>query len=358
MIFNNVYKGKKVLVTGHTGFKGSWLCKWLEMMGADVVGFSLEPSTKPNHFNNINIKMNSVIGNIKNYNKLNRIFKEHKPELIFHLAAQPSVLESYDNPLETFNSNVIGTVNVLDICRLHKFVKGIVVITTDKCYKNNEWIYPYREIDELGGIDPYSSSKACSELVISSYRESFLKKKNIIVASARAGNVIGGGDWVADRLVPDAVRAANSKKVLLLRNPESKRPWQHVLEPLSGYLLLGQKIIERDNKVSQAWNFGPTNDSNLSTKDLIKLMNKHWELIISQNSENPTAPHEASLLMLDSSKATNLLKWSPVWDINETINQTVGWYKSFYNDNEIITEKQIEIFIYNASQKGLKWTNQ
>lgn len=357
MIFNNIYQGKKVLVTGHTGFKGSWLCKWLEIMGADVIGFSLEPSTIPNHFNHINIKMNSVIGNIKDYDSLNEIFKKNKPELVFHLAAQPSVLVSYEDPIETFNSNVIGTVNVLDICRLHKSVKGIVVVTTDKCYRNNEWTYPYREIDNLGGIDPYSSSKACSELVISSYRESFFKNKNVLVASARAGNVIGGGDWVADRLVPDAVRAAHSKKVLFLRNPQSKRPWQHVLEPLSGYLLLGQKIFEKDNKVSEAWNFGPTYDSNLSTKDLVKLMNKYWESIISRDSENPLAPHESSLLMLDSSKANNLLKWAPVWDINETIKHTIDWYKSFYIKNEIITEKQIKIFIENAFEKDLKWAS-
>ena len=357
MIFNNVYQGKKVLVTGHTGFKGSWLCKWLEIMGADVIGFSLEPSTIPNHFNHINIKMNSVIGNIKDYDSLNEIFKKNKPELVFHLAAQPSVLLSYEDPIETFNSNVIGTVNVLDICRLHKSVKGIVVVTTDKCYRNNEWTYPYREIDNLGGIDPYSSSKACSELVISSYRESFFKNKNVLLASARAGNVIGGGDWVADRLVPDAVRAAHSKKVLSLRNPQSKRPWQHVLEPLSGYLLLGQKIFEKDNKVSEAWNFGPTYDSNLSTKELVKLMNKYWESIISRDSENPLAHHESRLLMLDSSKANNLLKWAPVWDINETIKHTIDWYKSFYIKNEIITEKQIKIFIENAFEKDLKWAS-
>ena len=357
MVFNNVYKGKKVLVTGHTGFKGSWLCKWLEIMGADVVGFSLEPNTIPNHFNNIKIKMNSVIGNIKDYDSLNEIFIKNRPELVFHLAAQPSVLESYKNPIETFNSNVIGTVNVLDICRLHKSIKGIVVVTTDKCYKNNEWTYPYREIDNLGGIDPYSSSKACSELIVSSYRESFLQKNNVLVASARAGNVIGGGDWVVDRLVPDAVRAANSKKVLLLRNPKSKRPWQHVLEPLSGYLLLGQKIFEQDNQISGAWNFGPTNDSNLSTKDLIELMSNYWDSIISQDSENSLAPHEANLLMLDSSKANNLLEWRPVWGINETTKYTIDWYKSFYNNNEILTEKQIKIFIENAFEKGLKWTS-
>ncbi len=357
MIFNNIYKNKKVLVTGHTGFKGSWLCKWLEILGADVVGFSLTPITNPNHFSNINIKMDSVIGNINNYNDLNDVFKKYKPEIVFHLAAQSSVLVSYEDPIDTFNSNVIGTVNILDICRFHDYVKGIVVVTTDKCYENKEWVYPYREVDNLGGIDSYSTSKACSELVAACYRNSFLMKKKVLVASARAGNVIGGGDWVADRLVPDAVRAANNKKILQLRNPSSKRPWQHVLEPLSGYLLLGQKILEKDEKIAEAWNFGPTNDSNLSTKDLIKLMNKHWSSIISQDAENPLAHHEASLLMLDSTKAINLLKWSPVWNINETIKHTINWYKSFYNNQEVITEKQINIYVNNALEKGLKWAN-
>ena len=357
MIFNNKYKNKKILVTGHTGFKGSWLCKWLELLGAEVVGFSLQSITNPNHFNNISIKMDSIIGNIKNYNELNDVFKKHKPDLVFHLAAQPSVIVSYNDPIDTFTSNVIGTANILDICRFHECVKGIVIVTTDKCYDNKEWVYPYRETDNLGGFDPYSASKACSELVTSSYRNSFLKNNKILVASARAGNVIGGGDWVADRLVPDAVIAANNKKTLLLRNPLSKRPWQHVLEPLSGYLLLGQKMLENDNKIAEAWNFGPSNDSNLSTRDLIKLMNKHWSLIISQEVENPNAFHEASLLMLDSTKAANLLKWSPVWNINETIKHTVDWYKSFYNNQEVITEKQINIYVNNALEKGLKWTN-
>ena len=354
-MFNNIYKGKKVLVTGHTGFKGSWLCKWLEILGSDVLGFSLEPSTLPNHFDNANIKMESIIGNINDYSKLNNVINNFMPNIIFHLAAQPSVLQSYVDPITTFNTNVMGTANLLNICRSISSLKGVVVITTDKCYKNNEWVHPYRETDILGGIDPYSNSKACSELVVSCFRDSFFNKQNLLIASARAGNVIGGGDWVLDRLVPDAVKSAYGNRNILLRNPKSVRPWQHVLEPLSGYLLLGQQIFEDNNDISDAWNFGPLHNSNLSTKDLVDLMKKYWDNIKIEIDESPSDLHEANLLMLDSSKSYSKLNWEPVWDINTTIKHTINWYKSFYYKNEIITKKQIEIFVKNAFDKNLDW---
>ena len=267
-MFGGIYRNKRVLVTGHTGFKGSWLCKWLNHLGAEVFGYSLNPSTEPNHFDLSNPKVKSHINNIQDLNSVRDFITKSEPEIIFHLAAQPLVIESYKEPLETFTTNVIGTANILEAARYTDTVKAIIIITTDKCYKNKECIYGYRETDELGGYDPYSASKACTELVTESYKNSFFKKDNtgLLIASARAGNVLGGGDWTSNRIFKDIAIAASEKEKLILRNPESIRPWQHVLEPLSGYLLLGQLLFQNRKEFAEPWNFGPSHNSNITVR--------------------------------------------------------------------------------------------
>ena len=275
-MFRGVYKGKKVLVTGHTGFKGSWLSLWLIKLGAKVIGYALEPPTNSNHFELLNLDMVSIIGDIRDRDRLNAIFKKYKPEVVFHLAAQPLVRYSYINPVETFETNVMGTINVFEACRITESVKAIVNITSDKCYENKEWIWGYRESDPLGGYDPYSASKGCAELVTSSYRKSFFnpedysKKHNTLLASARSGNVIGGGDWGKDRLIPDIVRAISKNEKLYIRNPKATRPWQHVLEPLSGYLFLGQMLLEGKTEFADAWNFGPNEGCHTDVETVVK----------------------------------------------------------------------------------------
>jgi len=357
-LFNSVYKGRRVLVTGHTGFKGSWLCRWLEILGAEVAGYSFEPITNPNHFSLLNLNTTSYIDDIRDYSALKRVFIDFKPEIVFHLAAQPSVLVSYEQPLETFSTNVIGTANILEACRQIDSVKSVVIVTTDKCYKNNEWLYGYREIDELGGHDPYSASKACSELVTLSYRKSYNTsiEKTPKIASARAGNVIGGGDWTLNRIVTDAVLAASKNEKLGIRNPNSSRPWQHVLEPLSGYLLLGQLMFEDIGLSDDAWNFGPSHNSNLTTESLIELMSAEWPKITGELAKDPQAKYEASLLMLDSTKAKTILGWNPIWNIEETVKYTVEWYRLFIDHNEVLTDKQINLYMNDAIKNNAIWT--
>ncbi len=357
-MFNSIYKGRRVLVTGHTGFKGSWLCRWLEILGADVAGYSLKPCTQPNHFDLLNLKIASSIQDIRDYSKLKRAFADFRPEIVFHLAAQPSVLISYDEPLDTFSTNVSGTANVLEISRHTESVKAVVVVTTDKCYKNNEWIYGYREVDELGGHDPYSASKACSEIVTESYRKSFntSREKTPLIASARAGNVIGGGDWTVNRLVTDAVVAAAKGTALGIRSPNSSRPWQHVLEPLSGYLLLGKLMFEDKDSIAEAWNFGPSLSSNLTTKKLVDLMNAEWPKVVGEYAVDPVARHEAGLLMLDSTKAKTYLDWNPIWNIENTIKYTVEWYRRFTENDEVITDRQIHQYMSDAKEINAVWT--
>ena len=278
-MFGGIYRNKRVLVTGHTGFKGSWLCKWLNHLGAEVFGYSLNPSTEPNHFDLSNPKVNSHINNIQDLNSVRDFITKSEPEIIFHLAAQPLVIESYKEPLETFTTNVIGTANILEAARYIDTVKAVIIITTDKCYKNKECIYGYRETDELGGYDPYSASKACTELVTESYKNSFFKKDNtgLLIASARAGNVLGGGDWTSNRIFKDIAIAASEKEKLILRNPESIRPWQHVLEPLSGYLLLGQLLFQNRHEFAEPWNFGPSYNSNITVRELVNIVKKKME---------------------------------------------------------------------------------
>jgi len=358
-MFNAIYNGRRVLVTGHTGFKGSWLCRWLEKLGAEVLGYALAPNTTPCHFDLLNLKMLSYIDDVRDYAALKKVVAEFRPEIIFHLAAQPSVLVSYEQPLNTFSTNVMGTANVLEVSRQVDSVKSVVIVTTDKCYKNNEWVYGYREVDELGGHDPYSASKACSEIVTACFRSSFRnsKEKSLLLASARAGNVIGGGDWTSNRIVTDAVIAASKNMRLGIRNPKSSRPWQHVLEPLSGYLLLGQLMFEADASVADAWNFGPSVNSNVTTEKLISLMNSEWPKIIGEYAPDPCAKHEAGLLMVDSTKAKKMLDWAPVWDIAKTVRYTVEWYRTFIETNEVITDRQIDLYMDNAIESNAAWAN-
>jgi CDP-glucose 4,6-dehydratase len=355
-LFGGIYKGKTCLITGNTGFKGSWLGHWLTKMGATVVGFSLEPSTSPNHFELLNKEYVTIFGDINDLKSLQKVVTDYNPEIIFHLAAQSLVRYSYDNPIETYKTNVIGTLNIFEAARFSDSVKAIVNITSDKCYENEEWIWGYRENDKMGGYDPYSSSKGCAELLTSSYRNSFFNEGKTLLASARSGNVIGGGDWSIDRLIPDIVKEANVKQKVQIRSPYATRPWQHVLEPLSGYLMLGWKLLVGENKFAEAWNFGPAQDSNLSVIDVAEKCKSIWNDIGFEVNVDSANQHEANLLMLDCSKADKILKWKPVLSIDQTMERTILWYKEFYNSGKLLTDKDIVDFVQSASDKSLIWT--
>jgi|TARA_B110000259_G_C14029335_1_gene406060 CDP-glucose 4,6-dehydratase len=344
----NFWRGRSVFLTGHTGFKGGWLALWLTEMGAKVYGYSLDATTSPNFFKIVNLKdkiENSTVGDIRNLSDLVKSIKEAKPSIIFHMAAQSLVRKSYDDPIDTYTTNVIGTVNVLEAVRKVDTVQAIVNITTDKCYENQEWSWPYRESDRLGGYDPYSSSKACSELATAAYRNSFLKRTEIKVATARAGNVIGGGDWAADRLLPDFFRSINNNEVLNVRSPHAVRPWQHVLDPLSGYLKLAEKLITNGNNFAESWNFGPDESGAKTVMWILnriskKFANAKW--IIEKQEEK----HEATLLKLDISKAKSKLGWTPKWNVENAIDNTVEWHIAF-QENEKISDfsiKQIKLY--------------
>lgn len=363
-LFSNIYKNRNILITGHTGFKGSWLALWLEKLGAKVIGYSLEAPTSPAHFNILNLDIVSIIGDIRDSKKLHKIFQEYQPELVFHLAAQSLVRHSYKNPIETFETNIMGTINVFEECRKSDSIKGIVNITSDKCYKNNEWVWGYRENDPMGGYDPYSASKGCSEIITTSYRNSFFnldeysETHKVLVASARAGNVIGGGDWAEDRLIPDIIRALNRNKKAIIRNPNSIRPWQHVLESLSGYLMLGQKLLEGKKEYAEAWNFGSNVKDNASVELVLSYMKKYWDKINYKFENTSEDPHEATLLKLDCSKSFVKLSWEPVWDINIAIKNTVSWYREYYENKKVISKKQLEIYIKDAIRQNIEWTKQ
>jgi len=360
-LFGGIYSGRRVLVTGHTGFKGSWLSLWLTRLGAKVIGYALDPPTQPNHFELLKLPIISIIGDIRDRDNLFKTFAAHSPEIVFHLAAQPLVRRSYANPAETFETNVMGTINVLEACRNKPSVKAIVNITSDKCYDNREWYWGYREIDPVGGYDPYSASKACAELVTTCYKRSFfnpdnyLKKHNILLASARAGNVIGGGDWAEDRLIPDIVKAESRSEITKIRNPQAIRPWQHVLEPISAYLLLGQKLFEGATQFSDPWNFGPEEKSNITVLTLIEKMKTMWDKIAYKVNSDPSSPHEAFFLKLDCSKARVLLSWNPVWDINKTIYITTRWYKEFYENGKIMSELDLTEYLIDAKKQKVVW---
>ena len=329
-MFGNTYKGKRVLVTGHTGFKGSWLVLWLKELGAQVCGYALSPNTTPNLFEAVHVEngIKSVIGDIRNRDLLNKTFQDFKPEIVFHLAAQPLVRLSYAEPVLTYETNVIGTLNVLEAARYCGSVNAFVNITTDKCYENKEVARGYKEDDPMGGYDMYSSSKGCVEILSSSYRRSFLQN-GYALATARAGNVIGGGDWAADRLIPDCVRSIEAGKVIEIRNPVATRPWQHVLEPLSGYLLIGHLLFTQGKEFAQGFNLGPRPESVITVAEVAqKVVEFYGKGRVEVHKRDNL--HEANLLMLDITKAKEVLGWEPAYTALQAIEKTVAWYKRYY----------------------------
>ncbi len=346
----NFYNNKTVLLTGATGFKGSWLAIWLHKMGANVINYSLPPLTNQDHFYLLNLenKIKHIEGDILDYKKLKDVLDKYTPEIVFHLAAQALVQFSYDNPKLTFDTNFTGSLNVLEVIRSSKYVKSFIYVTSDKAYKNKEWVWGYRENDELGGHDPYSASKAAAEILFSSYNDSFLSKKESIgVCTVRAGNVIGGGDWAKDRIIPDCIRSLRSNKKILIRNPNATRPWQHVLEPLNGYLLLGMNLFKDPNTYSGAWNFGPDIKSIRTVKELsekvISVFGKGQIELKYDKNEN----HEASILHLNCDKSNSKLSWYPKWDFETTIEKTVNWYIGLFNgdDPKDLTMNDINEFL-------------
>jgi CDP-glucose 4,6-dehydratase len=360
--FGDIYRNKTVLVTGHTGFKGSWLALWLEMLGAKVIGYALKPPSSPNHYELLNQKIISEEGDITDKKRLDTFFEQHDPHIVFHLAAQPIVRCSYNNPSETYNTNVMGTLNVYEACRRTGSAKAIVCVTTDKVYENKERTWGYRENDELGGHDPYSSSKACVELLTTSYRNSFFPLKEFggghqtLLATARAGNVIGGGDWGKDRLIPDIMRATAKGESVVIRNPHAVRPWQHVLESLSGYLFLGQKLLEGKKEFACAWNFGPAMKDAVSVQRVVKDVQRNWNAMNYVIQAMTTGKmHEANTLMLDTTKANSLLRWQPVWNYDETIRRTVRWYRRYYEQAATDSTEDIQAYLTMAAGKALPW---
>jgi CDP-glucose 4,6-dehydratase len=353
--FKNIYSNKTVLLTGHTGFKGSWLAFWLHQLGAKVIGYSLEANTKPNHIEALQLPIVSIIGDVRDGQKLKNICKEYQPDIVFHLAAQPLVRESYAEPVLTFETNVLGIVQLYEAIRSTPSVKVVVNITTDKVYHNNEWIWGYRENDKLGGHDPYSTSKACVELVHESYKKSYFKQAGILSATARAGNVIGGGDWSKDRLIPDIIKATIQKEQVAIRNPTSTRPWQHVLEPLAAYLLLGQHLLEGKSIADDSWNIGPEPEGNISVARLLGLMQKYWEQVSWLDTSTQEKLHEANLLQLDCTKAKTLLQWKPIWTLEETVKVTTNWYKVYYENKSLNTHKDLEQYIADAKKQHASW---
>lgn len=342
------YKGKRVLITGHTGFKGAWLCQMLINAGAEVTGYALNPPTKPSLFEiaNISGKMNSVIGDIRDLSKLKETFIKTQPEIVFHLAAQPIVRESYKNPVYTYETNVMGTVNICECVRTSDSVKSFLNVTTDKVYLNKEWEWGYRENEELDGYDPYSNSKSCSELVTHSYINSFFKNMNIAVSTARAGNVIGGGDFASDRIIPDCIRAAIKHEDIVVRNPFSTRPYQHVLEPIYAYLMIAQKQYE-DIKYAGYYNVGPDDRDCFQTGALVDLFVKHWGEGMKWIDKYDGGPHEANFLKLDCSKLKKTFGWQPHLDLNIAIEKVVEWSKCWLTNGDIekCMNKQIEEFM-------------
>ena len=334
-MFNNVYNGKTVLVTGHTGFKGSWLSIWLNMMGAKVVGYSLDPYSERGNFEACHLHdrlLADIRGDTRDYEKLNQTIKQYRPEIIFHLAAQALVRKAYAHPKETYETNPMGSLNIMEAVRENDCVKTVVMITSDKCYENVEQIWGYKETDRMGGYDPYSSSKGCTELMISSYRNSYFNpqdyaKHGKAVASVRAGNVIGGGDWSADRLIPDCIRFIEAGKDIEIRNPIATRPWEHVLEPLSGYLRVGEKLIEDPVKYATSFNFGPHISANKTVWEVVSRLVGYYGKGRVVDVSNPADLHENTLLNLDVTKAYVMLGWEARWNLQEAIEKTVDWYK-------------------------------
>jgi len=345
------WNNKKVFITGHTGFKGSWLSLWLNHLGADVYGYGLSPTTEPNLFRILNLeqKIKSSISDIRDLSKVKSAISEVMPEIVFHLAAQPLVRKSYQDPVETFSTNIMGTVNFLESVRACRSIKSAVIITSDKCYENREWPWPYRENEPMGGFDPYSSSKGCAELIASSYRNSFFSsvkpgEYSALVATARAGNVIGGGDWSEDRLIPDIVKSINKNEKIVLRNPSAIRPWQHVLDSLHGYMTLANKLYLEESEYADSWNFGPSDKDNFSVEEMVKKflnaykLNSNYEI-----NKSASLVHEANYLRLDSSKAKAKLNWKTKWETEESIEGTAKWYKSYFSNKDMTAYSLNEI---------------
>ncbi len=358
--FGGVYAGRRVLVTGHTGFKGSWLALWLSELGAKVAGFSLPTPTDPSHWSLLGLSIDETLGDIRDAEAIGKAVAEFQPEIVFHLAAQPLVRESYRIPAETYAANVVGSVNVYEACRKAGSVRAVVSITTDKVYRNNEWEWGYRENDPFGGHDPYSASKACAEIATDSYRLSFWNlcdygsKHHTLLATTRAGNVVGGGDWAADRLIPDLMRAAASDSPATIRNPDSTRPWQHVLEPLAGYLLLGRRLLEGKPEFAEGWNMGPDEDGVVPVKTVVARMKTAWDKVDVEFRPDANAPHEARLLKLDCAKAKSRLGWKPVWSGLDTVEITAAWYRAWTERSELRSRADIERYVRDARAAGIE----
>lgn len=358
VMFNNSYAGRRVLVTGHTGFKGSWLCLWLQMLGAQTSGFALDPDTNPSHYTLSAPEVLSRTADIRNRQDIMEAVKHFRPEVIFHLAAQPLVRLSYSFPLETLHTNIMGTANLLEACRHVDSVRAVINITSDKCYESQGIGRGCMENDPMGGSDPYSASKGCAELIIRAYRDSYFpahsygRSHHTLVASARAGNVIGGGDWGADRLLPDIMRAAASRTQLIIRNPGHIRPWQHVLDPLCGYLLLGEYLLEGRSEYAGAWNFGPTGNGRVTVANIVEMVQSHWADFSYAVAPGTDPLPETAALHLNSSKARKRLKWEPVWNVSTSVQKTVEWYRSFYQHGGILSRKQLLEYCREAARSG------
>ncbi len=350
------WAGRVVLLTGHTGFKGSWLALWLQSMGARVVGYALPPPTDPSLFVAADVArgMTSVIGDVRDFAAVIAVMEKYRPEIIIHMAAQPLVRYSYSNPIETYSTNVMGTVHLLEAARLNGSVRAIVNVTSDKCYDNREWLWGYRENEAMGGYDPYSSSKGCAELVSSAYRNSYCNPKNyadhrMALATARAGNVIGGGDWAEDRLIPDIVRAILQNTPVLIRNPHSIRPWQHVLEPLAGYLTLAQKLYESGADYSEGWNFGPRDEDARPVSWIADRLTQSWGEGAEWKLDGAHHPHEAHYLKLDCSKARARLEWQPRWSLEKALDAIIAWHRASRDGRDMHAFTRQQIASYNAN---------
>jgi CDP-glucose 4,6-dehydratase len=355
--FKNTYRGRHVLVTGHTGFKGSWLALWLTQLGAEVSGIALSPPTTPNHWDLLRLPISDHRLDIRDGSGVAQVVRQLQPEIVFHLAAQSLVRRSYGDPMGTWSTNVSGTINLLEACRHLSSLKAIVVVTSDKCYVNRGSKRPYRETDCLGGHDPYSASKAAAEILTASYRGSFFERsESPLLATARAGNVIGGGDWSEDRLVPDLVRAFAENRALEIRSPDATRPWQHVLEPLSGYLLLGQQLLEGNRDCGAAWNFGPEAGASRTVADLLSSMAAFWPQLPWKVSAG-LQPHETPLLALDSNQARQKLAWQPVWSFDATVANTAHWYRHFLETGIVETRSQLNQYLVDARHAAATWAS-
>ncbi len=366
-LFDGVYQGASVVVTGHTGFKGSWLCEWLLSLGASITGFALPPETVPSLFSQLDLgsRVRHCLGDIQSFDDLHAVVTEANPDFVFHLAAQPLVRRSYREPVSTWETNVLGTIQLMEALRGLRKPCATVIVTTDKCYENREWMFRYREEDSLGGHDPYSSSKAAVELAVASWRRSFFNRSHPVrLASARAGNVIGGGDWSEDRIIPDAIRALTASKPVLVRNPQATRPWQHVLEPTSGYLALGAALASQpnDNRLNGAFNVGPDPDANQTVRSLVEMVLEHWPGTVNEEYDE-NAVHEAGLLQLENSKIFSCLGWRPVWGFQQAVEHTVNWYRDVGQDKsaDIIRKRTLQdIYAYETSARdqGVDWAGQ